>query len=72
MRFSTVIGGRDSSEAAREDAAGHSLLTAAEAGQLQAGYLGHASRATREAIERGDFPQWEQCVQVMDDSGHPS
>ena len=50
---------------------GESNLTQAEADQIQATELGHASKATFEAIERGDFPSWDVYVQVMEDGEHP-
>ena len=46
-------------------------LTAAQAAQIQAGELGHASKDLYEAIEAGDFPQWELNVQIMSDDEHP-
>jgi catalase len=46
-------------------------LTQAEADAIQATELGHASTETYEAIERGDYPKWELCVQIMSDDEHP-
>ncbi len=46
-------------------------LTQEQADQIQATDLGHASRDIYEAIEAGDYPQWELLVQVMDDHDHP-
>jgi catalase len=46
-------------------------LTAAQAGELQGGELGAHTKDLYEAIERGDFPEWELRVQVMDDDDHP-
>ncbi|MDP9434652.1 MAG: catalase [Actinomycetota bacterium] len=46
-------------------------LTQAEANEIQATELGHASKATYEAIEAGQFPQWDVYVQVMEDGEHP-
>ncbi len=46
-------------------------LTAADAAAIQAGDLGHASKDLYEAIERGDFPQWDLHVQLMSDDEHP-
>jgi catalase len=46
-------------------------LTAAAAAAIQAVDLGHASRDLYEAIERGEYPQWELCVQIMSDDEHP-
>jgi catalase len=46
-------------------------LTEADAAVIQGGDLGHASKDLFEAIERGDFPQWDLYVQMMDDHEHP-
>ncbi len=46
-------------------------LTQAEADAIQATDLGHSSKATYDAIARGDFPRWELGVQVMSDGEHP-
>jgi catalase len=46
-------------------------MTAAEAAQQQGKDLGHASKDLYEAIEGGDLPKWELCVQVLDDGEHP-
>ncbi len=46
-------------------------LTQAQANEIQATDLGHASRDLYEAIERGDHPRWEFCVQIMEDGDHP-
>jgi catalase len=46
-------------------------LTQAQANEFQATDLGHASKDLFEAIERGDFPRWELCVQIMSDDEHP-
>lgn len=46
-------------------------LTQAEADAIQATDLGHASKDLFEAIERGDYPKWELCVQIMSDDEHP-
>ncbi|WP_445337385.1 catalase [Clavibacter sp. CFBP 8614] len=51
--------------------AGVSSMTAADAAVVQGGDLGHASKDLYEAIERGDFPEWELRVQLMDDHDHP-
>lgn len=50
---------------------GVASLTAAEAAKVQAQDLGSASRDLYEAIERGDYPQWDLLVQIMDDDEHP-
>ena len=46
-------------------------LTQAQANEVQATDLGHASKDIFDAIERGDFPRWELNVQIMDDGDHP-
>jgi catalase len=46
-------------------------LTQAQADEIQATDLGHASKDLFEAIERGDFPRWELNVQIMSDDEHP-
>ncbi len=46
-------------------------LTQAEADAIQATDLGHASKDIYEAIEHGDYPRWELCVQIMSDDEHP-
>jgi catalase len=46
-------------------------LTQEQADAIQATELGHASKDLYEAIERGEFPQWELCVQIMSDDEHP-
>ncbi|MFC9969980.1 catalase [Spirillospora sp. NPDC127200] len=46
-------------------------MTEADAAAVQAGDLGHATRDLHEAIERGDYPEWELLVQVMSDEEHP-
>ena len=50
---------------------GEENLTQEQADAIQATELGHASAATYDAIERGDFPQWDMYVQVMEDGEHP-
>ncbi|MDX6229034.1 MAG: catalase [Frankiales bacterium] len=49
---------------------GEENLTQAQADAIQATELGHASQDLYEAIERGDYPQWELNVQVMNDDFH--
>ncbi|GAA4868038.1 catalase [Saccharopolyspora cebuensis] len=51
--------------------AGVKSMTEADAAQIQATDLGHASKDLYEAIERGDFPEWELRVQMMEDHEHP-
>ncbi|MFJ2508767.1 catalase [Arthrobacter citreus] len=46
-------------------------LTEEDAANIQAGDLGHASKDLYEVIERGDYPQWDLYVQLMDDNDHP-
>jgi catalase len=50
---------------------GVASLTAAEAEKVQAKDLGSASKDLYEAIERGDYPQWDFYAQIMDDNDHP-
>lgn len=50
---------------------GVASLTAAEAEKVQAKDLGSASKDLFESIARGEFPQWDLFVQVMDDHDHP-
>ncbi|HEY0168323.1 MAG TPA: catalase [Jatrophihabitans sp.] len=46
-------------------------LTAETAAQLQGQELGHHTKDLYEAIERGEYPEWELHVQLMDDHDHP-
>ncbi|WP_127479010.1 catalase [Nocardioides pantholopis] len=46
-------------------------LTEEDAANIQANDLGHASKDLYEAIERGDHPQWDLYVQLMEDHDHP-
>ncbi|HET9495188.1 MAG TPA: catalase, partial [Chloroflexia bacterium] len=46
-------------------------LTQEEANAIQATDLGHATKDLRDAIERGEYPVWELCVQIMSDDEHP-
>ena len=50
---------------------GVASLTAEEAEKVQGKELGSASRDLYEAIERGEYPQWDFFVQVMADNEHP-
>src|SRR5690554_2178004 len=50
---------------------GVASLTAAEAAKVQAHDLGSASKDLFEAIQRGDYPQWDLYVQIMEDHEHP-
>ena len=45
-------------------------LTSPEAAEIQAKDVGHATQDLYEAIERGDYPEWEFCVQLMTDEPH--
>ncbi|NJP90647.1 catalase [Nonomuraea sp. FMUSA5-5] len=46
-------------------------MTEADAAAVQAHDLGHATKDLYEAIERGDYPEWELLVQIMTDDEHP-
>lgn len=46
-------------------------LTQAEADAIQAKDFNHATGDLYDAIARGDFPEWEMAIQVMDDHEHP-
>jgi catalase len=46
-------------------------LTQAEAEQIQGKNFNHATLDLSQAIERGEFPAWELCVQIMEDGEHP-
>lgn len=46
-------------------------LTQAEAEAIQAKNFNHGTQDLYDAIERGDFPQWELNVQIMEDGEHP-
>jgi len=52
-------------------AAGVRSLTAEDAAQIQATNLGHHTKDLYDAIDAGDFPEWELKVQLMDDGEHP-
>jgi catalase len=45
--------------------------TAEDAANIQANDLGSHTRDLYDAIGRGEFPEWELCVQMMDDGEHP-
>ncbi|MGI5472624.1 catalase [Streptomyces sp. CA-132043] len=45
-------------------------MTEEDAANVQAGELGHATKDLYEAIGRGDHPEWELLVQMMDDHDH--
>jgi catalase len=46
-------------------------LTEADAAVIQGGELGHATKDLYQAIERGEYPQWDLFVQIMSDDDHP-
>jgi catalase len=46
-------------------------LTADQAADIQARELGHHTKDLYDAIERGEYPEWELCVQIMEDHDHP-
>ncbi len=46
-------------------------LTQEEADAIQAKNVAHATQDLYEAIERGEYPEWELCVQIMSDDEHP-
>ena len=46
-------------------------LTQEEANEIQAKNVGHATQDLYEAIENGDYPEWELFVQIMEDDYHP-
>ncbi|HXV93841.1 MAG TPA: catalase [Pseudonocardia sp.] len=50
---------------------GVASMTEEDAAAVQAQDLGHASKDLFEAIERGDYPEWDLLVQIMDDHDHP-
>lgn len=50
---------------------GVASLTQAEAEKVQAKDLGSASKDLFDAIERGEYPQWDLYVQIMEDHEHP-
>ncbi|MDQ6862053.1 MAG: catalase, partial [Verrucomicrobiota bacterium] len=46
-------------------------LTQKQASQIQATNFNHATQDLYGAIERGEFPEWEFCVQIMSDDERP-
>ncbi|MEU8201221.1 catalase [Streptosporangium sp. NPDC049046] len=46
-------------------------MTEEDAAVVQGQDLGHATKDLHEAINRGDFPEWELLVQIMSDDDHP-
>jgi len=50
--------------------AGVHSLTQSEANAIQATAFSHATKDLYDAIEAGDFPEWEMQVQIMSDDAH--
>ena len=50
---------------------GVASLTAEEAAKVQGQDLGSASQDLYNAIENGNYPQWDLYVQIMEDHDHP-
>ncbi|RKQ28807.1 catalase [Oceanobacillus halophilus] len=46
-------------------------LTMEEAADIQGKNFNHATQDLYEAIERGEYPEWELFVQIMEDGPHP-
>lgn len=46
-------------------------LNQTEAEEIQAKNFNHATQDLYDAIARGDYPEWELCVQLMEDGEHP-
>jgi catalase len=46
-------------------------LTQEQAQEIQAKNFNHATQDLYEAIERGEYPEWELLVQIMSDGDHP-
>ncbi len=46
-------------------------LTQRDAEEIQAKDFNHATGDLYDAIERGDYPEWELAVQIMSDDEHP-
>ncbi|MED1918079.1 catalase [Bacillus thuringiensis] len=46
-------------------------LTQKQAEEIQGKNFNHATQDLYEAIERGEYPEWEMCVQIMSDDDHP-
>ena len=51
--------------------AGERNLTQAQANEIQSTNFNHATQDLYEAIEQGDFPEWELAVQIIEDGPHP-
>lgn len=54
-----------------EPLAGVKNLTQAEANAIQATNFNHATQDLYDAIEAGNYPEWELLVQIMSDDEHP-
>ena len=50
---------------------GLKFMTQAQAEEIQAKNFNHATQDLYEMIERGEYPEWEFCVQIMSDDEHP-
>lgn len=46
-------------------------LTQQQAEEIQAKNFNHATQDLYDAIEKGEYPEWELCVQIMSDDEHP-
>lgn len=46
-------------------------LTQEQAEEIQGKNFNHATQDLFDAIERGDYPEWELLVQIMEDGPHP-
>jgi catalase len=46
-------------------------LTQEQANAIQATNFGHATQDLRDAIDRGEYPEWELRVQIMSNDAHP-
>ena len=46
-------------------------LTQAEAEKIQSSNFNHATQDLYDAIDSGDFPEWEMFIQIMSDDEHP-
>lgn len=46
-------------------------LTVEEANEIQSTNFNHATQDLYDAIENGDYPEWELFVQIMSDDEHP-
>ena len=46
-------------------------LTTKEAEEIQAKNFNHATQDLFEAIEEGEYPEWELLIQIMEDGEHP-